>query len=94
MALLADIRAYVEFNLRRAAILESKTAEFEQTKAGLQHATHIYEGEAKVVGIRLMDIIHKHQAVTSGPAFAPMMGEFLTISRQVYDKYSNRIVGF
>ena len=93
-ALLADVKAYVAFNFRRAAILEQKTAEFERTKAGLQHATHIYEGEAKVVGVRLLDIIGKHRAVTAAPALAPITGEFMTISREVYDKYSKRIVGF
>jgi hypothetical protein len=93
-ALLADARAYVAFNFRRAAILERKTAGFETTEAGLQHATHIYEGEAKIVGIRLMDIIHKHGAVTTPPGFKPITGDFVTIGGMVYNKYSNRIVGF
>jgi hypothetical protein len=93
-ALLADARAYVAFNFRRAAMLERKTAEFETTKAGLQHATHIYEGEAKIVGIRLMDIVHKHAAVTTPPTFRPITGDFVTIGGLVYNKYSNRIVGF
>jgi hypothetical protein len=84
----------VAFNFRRAAILEQKTAEFERTKAGLQHATHIYEGEGKVVGVRLMDIIGKHRAVTAAPALAPITGDFMTISRAVYEKYSKRVVGF
>jgi len=93
-ALLADVRAYVEFNFRRAAILELKTAEFERTPAGLQHATHIYEGEGKIVGIRLMDITRKHRAVTTSPALAPITSDFLAASRAVHDKYANRIVGF
>ena len=93
-ALVADVKAYVAFNFRRAAILEQKTAEFQRTKAGLQHATHIYEGEGKVVGVRLLDIIGKHRAVTAAPALAPITGDFMTISRAVYDKYSKRIVGF
>jgi hypothetical protein len=93
-ALLADARAYVAFNFRRAAMLERKTAEFETTKAGLQHATHIYEGEAKIVGIRLMDLVRKHGAVTTPPDFRPITGDFVTIAGRVYNKYSNRIVGF
>lgn len=93
-ALVADVKAYAAFNFRRAAILEQKTAEFERTQAGLQHATHIYEGEGKVVGVRLQDIIGKHRAVTAAPALAPITGDFMTISRAVYDKYSKRIVGF
>lgn len=93
-AFVADVKAYVAFNFRRAAILEEKTAEFERTKAGLQHATHIYEGEGKVLGLRLMDIIGKHRAVTAAPALAPITRDFMTISRAVYDTYSNRIVGF
>ena len=75
-------------------MLERKTAEFETTKAGLQHATHIYEGEAKIVGIRLMDIVHKHGAVTTPPDFRLITGDFVTIGGLVYNKYSNRIVGF
>jgi len=89
-----EVKAYVAFNFRRAAILERKTAEFERTKAGLQHATHIYEGEGKIVGIRLLDIIDKHRAVTAAPALAPITRDFMTISRAVHDKYSKRIVGF
>jgi len=89
-----DVKAYVAFNFRRAVILEQKTAEFERTEAGLQHATHIYEGEGKLVGVRLLDIIAKHRAVTAEPALSPITGEFMTISRAVHDKYSKRIVGF
>lgn len=89
-----EVKAYVAFNFRRAAILEQKTAEFERTKAGLQHATHIYEGEGKIVGVRLLDIIGKHRAVTAAPAVAPITRDFMTISRAVHDKYSKRIVGF
>jgi hypothetical protein len=93
-SLLDDIGGYVAFNFCRATILENKTAEFEKTKAGLQHATHIYEGEGKVLGVRLEDVIHKHQAAVGSPALAPIVGDFLATSRAVYDKYSNRIVGF
>ena len=50
---LDDVRAYVAFNFDRAATLERMSAEFETTKAGLQHATHIYEGEGKYLGVQL-----------------------------------------
>jgi hypothetical protein len=89
-----EVKAYVGFNFRRAAMLEQKTAEFERTKAGLQHATHIYEGEGKIVGVRLLDIIGKHRAVTAAPSLEPITRDFMTISRAVHDKYSKRIVGF
>jgi hypothetical protein len=90
----SEVKTYVAFTFRRAAILEQKTAEFERTTAGLQHATHIYEGEGKIVGVRLLDIIGKHRAVTAAPALAPITRDFMTISRAVHDKYSKRIVGF
>lgn len=93
-ALLADVRAYVDFNFDRAATLERMSAQFEQTKAGLQHATHIYEGEGKYLGVQLADLLSKYQAVLSAPAAQPIVGDFVTISRAIHDKYSNRIVGF
>ena len=93
-ALLDDVTAYVAFNFERAALLERMTAEFERTKAGLQHATHIYEGEGKVLGVRLSEIVKKHDAVLSSPVMAPVTSEFVTLSRAVYDKYADRIVGF
>jgi len=93
-ALLADVRAYVAFTFDRAATLERMSAQFEQTKAGLQHATHIYEGEGKYLGVQLADLLHKHQAVLTSPAAAPIVSEFVTKSRAIHDKYSNRIVGF
>ena len=93
-ALLDDMAAYTAFSFERAALLEKMTAEFERTKAGLQHATHIYEGEGKVLGVRLSEILAKHDTVLSSPAIAPLATDFVTISRAVHDKYANRIVGF
>jgi hypothetical protein len=93
-ALLDDTAAYTAFSFERAALLERMTAEFERTKAGLQHATHIYEGEGKVLGVRLAELVQKHDVVLSSPVIAPLAGEFVTISRAVHDKYANRIVGF
>jgi hypothetical protein len=70
------------------------TAGFVQTQAGLQHATHLYEGEGKVLGVRLNDILEKHKAVLAAPAVAPITNEFNRLSRAVYQKYADRIVGF
>ena len=93
-ALLADVRAYVAFNFDRAAILERLTAEFERTQAGLQHAAHIYEGEGKLGGLGLDELMRKHGAVLQAPGVSDITGPFLTISRRVHESYANRIVGF
>jgi hypothetical protein len=93
-ALLEDVRAYAAFTFDRAPVLERMSAEFEQTQAGLQHATHLYEGEGKVLGVRLAEILQKHHAVLSNPIAAPLTAEFATISQAVHDAYANRIVGF
>jgi hypothetical protein len=93
-ALLDDVQAYVAFSFDRAAVLERMSGAFEQTRAGLQHATHLYEGEGKVVGVRLLELLNKHQRVLSAPVVAPISSEFVRISRSVYDKYANRVVGF
>jgi hypothetical protein len=92
--LLDDVRAYVAFTFDRAPVLERMSGEFEKTEAGLQHATHIYEGEGKVLGERLADILQKHSGVFSAAAVRPVTDEFVTISRSIHDKYANRIVGF
>ena len=64
------------------------------TEAGLQHATHIYEGEGKVLGVRLAEILDEASRRAVAPVAAPVVGDFLTISRSVHDAYANRIVGF
>ena len=93
-ALLADVRAYATFTFDRAPVLERMTAEFVKTEAGLQHATHLYEGEGKVLGVRLAEILDKHAAVLAAPAVQPVTAEFVTVSKAVHDLYANRIVGF
>jgi hypothetical protein len=93
-ALLTDVRAYVDFTFERAATLERLTREFEKTKAGLQHATHIYEGEGKYLGVQLADLLTKHQATLTAPAVAAIASDFVAKSQAIHDKYSNRIVGF
>lgn len=93
-ALLDEAREYTAFNLRRSAILERMSGEFERTPAGLQHATHLYEGEGKVLGVRLMDALAKHRAALDDPALADLTAAFKQSSRAVHDRYANRIVGF
>jgi hypothetical protein len=93
-ALLEDVAGYTAFNVERAAVLERMSAEFEQTKAGLQHATHLYEGEAKFLGERLAALLHKHRAVIDAPAAAATTTEFADISRSIQQAYAGRIVGF
>lgn len=93
-ALLADVRGYVEFSFDRAAALERMSAEFETTKAGLQHATHIYEGEGKYLGVQLAALLDKHRALLAAPEAAPVVADFVATSRAIHDKYANRIVGF
>jgi hypothetical protein len=93
-ALLDDVGAYVAFNFDRAATLESMSAEFEKTPAGLQHAAHLYEGEGKVLGMVLSRILDKHRKTIECPEAAPFTGEFLAESRQIVDAYARRVVGF
>lgn len=93
-ALVEDVRAYVAFNFHRAEVLERLTAEFERTRGGLQHAAHIYEGEGKLVGLGLDELLRKHAAVLSAPAAAVVTTPFEEISRRVHASYANRIVGF
>jgi len=91
-AVLEDVRGYVAYSFERAATLERMTAAFETTKAGLQHATHVYEGEGKFLGVGLAQLLDKHQAALS--ATAPVTRGFVIAGRAIHDKYANRIVGF
>jgi hypothetical protein len=93
-ALVDDVSAYVDFTFNRAAVLERMSAEFERSEAGLQHATHLYEGEGKYLGVQLAAILTKHERVLSSPLTAAATSEFVAISRALHDKYANRIVGF
>lgn len=93
-ALLDDVRAYAAFIFDRAPVLERMSAEFERTEAGLQHATHLYEGEGKMLGEQLASMLEKHQAVLSAPVVKPIAADFVAISRSVHETYANRIVGF
>jgi hypothetical protein len=93
-ALIDDVQTYVAFTFGRAPVLQRMSAEFVRTEAGLQHITHLYEGEGKVLGVQLAELLAKHARVLSSPATAPVTTDFATISRAVHDKYANRIVGF
>jgi hypothetical protein len=93
-ALLDDLRAYVAFNFDRGPMLEQMSAGFEKTKAGLQHAAHLYEGEGKFLSSRLHEITEKHRVVLASPVVAPITSEFNRISQAVYEAYESRIVGF
>jgi PAS domain-containing protein len=93
-ALLSDVRAFVAFNLDRAATLEQLSAEFEKTKAGLQHATHIYEGEGKYLGVQLAALVDKHRGVLSSARGQELFGNFIASASKIEEKYANRIVGF
>lgn len=93
-ALLDDVRAYAAFTFDRAPVLEDMSASFDRTEAGLQHSTHLFEGEGKVVGVRLAEVLAKHQRVLSAAAVADLTGEFQVKSRAGHDLYANRIVGF
>jgi hypothetical protein len=93
-ALVADVRAYVAFNFQRAAMLERMSAEFQTTKAGLQHATHLYEGEGKFLGVQLAALLDRHRGVFAAPAVRDLVADFEARCRAIHDRYANRIVGF
>ena len=92
-ALIQEEQSFVAYNLRRAALLEQMSAGFEKTKAGLQHATHLYEGEGKMVDVLFSRIVDKHKAALSASTLVAA-DPFVQSSRQVHQTYSNRIVGF
>jgi len=94
LALLEEVSDYVAFNLRRASLLEELSGRFDQTQAGLQHATHLYEGEGKALGEWLMKILDKHGASLRADGIRPLAEPFVRESQKVYDAYANRIVGF
>lgn len=92
-ALLQELQGYVAFNLRRASLLEEMSGRFERTEAGLQHATHLYEGEGKMLGITLRQVLDKHRSVLEMPAPAAL-ARFAQAGREIHEAYANRIVGF
>jgi hypothetical protein len=93
-ALVDDVESYAAFTFGRTPTLARMSAEFAKTEAGLQHATHLFEGEGKVLGVQLNDLLSKHSGTLSSPAVRPVTSEFVTISRSVHAVYANRVVGF
>lgn len=92
--LMEDVRAFVALGFARAAMVERMSAEFEKSKAGLQHATHLYEGEGKFLGVQLAALLDKHRAVLQDAGAMRATGSFVATCRAVHDRYANRIVGF
>jgi hypothetical protein len=93
-AFLDDLRGFVAFSFERAAQLAEMSASFEKTQAGLQHATHLYEGEGKIVGQWLASVLEKHERLLTDRRFHGMAGPVVEASRSIREMYANRIVGF
>jgi hypothetical protein len=90
--LLQEVRDFTSYNLRRASLLDMMSAEFIKTEAGAQHATHLYEGEGKLLDDQFAAVIRKHDAEIQrlGDASAPLV----EAARLIHSTYGNRIVGF
>jgi hypothetical protein len=93
-ALLDDLRAYLAFMFDRAPTLERLSAGFAQTPAGLQHAAHLYEGEAKYMATVVAQLMEKHRAVFGSPAVASITGDLKASGHAIDAMYANRVVGF
>lgn len=93
-SLLEEAAAYTAYNLRRAAILERMSGEFVRSTAGLQHATHLYEGEGKAVGTMLSDLLVKHQRVIAAAPSGDVAAPFTAAATRIAEAYATRIVGF
>jgi hypothetical protein len=94
VALIDEMESFLKFNFDRAALLERLTAEFIRTNDGLQHAAHIYEGEGKLLGMQLEDIVKKHSAVLDAADHASVMARFKAATGAILDASKDRIVGF
>ena len=92
--LLDELRAYAAYNFDRAPTLERMSGEFERTPAGLQHAAHLYEGESKMLGTGIRNILDKYQIVLSSPVTAPETREFAATCQSVWQAYAHHVVGF
>ena len=92
--LIEDTAGFLDYSLERAAILETETARFERTEAGLQHATHMYEGEGKVLGEVLADLVSKHHEGLQPLGEDKHLDSFLSSVDAVRSAYADRIVGF
>ena len=94
VALVDETESFLSFNFERAALLETMSAKFIETNDGLQHAAHLYEGEGKLLGMQLGDILEKHRGVLTLPALDPALARFKTVTRAIFDAYKDRVVGF
>jgi hypothetical protein len=91
---LDEVRAYMAFEFQRAPALEQMSGGFERTKAGLQHAAHLYEGDTKYLGVGLDQILKKYGRVLDAPSVSPVTAEFVATSHRIYEAYASHIVGF
>jgi len=94
LSFMQELRSQVAFNLRRADMLAQTSAEMLKTRAGCQHATHLYEREGKAMGVCLMDVLEKHRRVIDAPGLSELADPFVQAARKIHAKYSDRIVGF
>ncbi|MBI2821059.1 MAG: hypothetical protein HYX74_02430 [Acidobacteria bacterium] len=93
-AFLREVRGSVSYNLGRASLLEGMSAEFEKSEPGLQHATHLYEGEGKALGAGLMRVLDKHRSTIEDRAVSELCDPFVKSCQEIQRVYANRIVGF
>jgi hypothetical protein len=93
-AFLEDVKRFTEFQFERARILEAMSGDFEKTEAGLQHATHLYEGEGKYLGIQLRELLRKHQALLAREDLREVVAPFVQAAARIESRYASRIVGF
>jgi hypothetical protein len=93
-AFLDEVARFSDFQFERARLLEEMSGTFEKTEAGLQHATHLYEGEGKVLGIRLAQVVRKHRLLLERSDFAGVTSPFVEAAARIEAKYAERIVGF
>lgn len=94
ISLVDETELFLKFNFDRAALLETMSAKFVETNDGLQHAAHLYEGEGKLVGMQLGDILKKHEAALSAPNLGTALSEFKRVTSAIFDAYKDRVVGF
>ncbi len=94
VALIDETEAFLKFNFERAALLETTSAKFIETNDGLQHAAHLYEGEGKLLGMQLGDILTKHAALLKAPGLEPTLARFTLVTTAIFDAYKDRVVGF
>ncbi len=93
-ALLDDLRGSIAFAFDRSSTLARLSGDFAQTKAGLQHAAHLYEGESKYVATSLAAVLAKHHAVFETEALTPVTAGLAATARAIDEAYGHHVVGF